>query len=204
MLVCTVWCTTVCSSAVFVLFRMNFGPCLKMCSSAVFVLLGCRLTRGASRQTAALSSEMRKAFVTIATATWPPGTRDWVWDLAAGAMPTGRNAMLPSSPSSRCLYCAEADSGSTGGTADAPKNSIAHLLQCPRYKQVADWTAKMCEAIGAPMLNYNSLIPFGFVALSNVRKCHKASLPSRQAAVGRSTVSTLLPDPSVAVINSTF
>ena len=28
-LVCTVWYTAVCSSAVFVLFRMNSGPCLK-------------------------------------------------------------------------------------------------------------------------------------------------------------------------------
>ena len=26
-LVCTVWYTAVCSSAVFVLFRMNSGPC---------------------------------------------------------------------------------------------------------------------------------------------------------------------------------
>ena len=30
MLVCTVWYTAVCSSAVFVLFRMNSGPCLKI------------------------------------------------------------------------------------------------------------------------------------------------------------------------------
>ena len=84
MLVCTVWYTAVCSSAVFVLFRMNSGPCLKMCSSAVFVMLGCRLTRGASRQTSALK-RLRQIV----------GTRDLVWDLAAGAMPTGRNAMLP-------------------------------------------------------------------------------------------------------------
>ena len=28
MLVCTVWYTAVCSSAVFVVFRMNSGPCL--------------------------------------------------------------------------------------------------------------------------------------------------------------------------------
>ena len=29
-LVCTVWYTAVCSSAVFVLFRMDSGPCLKI------------------------------------------------------------------------------------------------------------------------------------------------------------------------------
>ena len=30
MLVCTVWYTAVCSSVVFVVFRMNSGPCLKI------------------------------------------------------------------------------------------------------------------------------------------------------------------------------
>ena len=130
--------------------------------------------------------------MTIATAAWPLGTRDWVWDLAAGAMPTGRNVMLPSS---RCLYCAETDDGSAGGTAITPKDSIAHLLQCPRYKQVADWTAKMCESIGAPGLDYNSLIPFGYDAASGSLERGPDTQAAVEAVRGAGDGTTTRPEP---------
>ena len=68
----------------------------------------------------------------------------------------GRAAMLPTS---RCLYCiAHRDLNSVD---DPPKDSIAHVLRCPRHKRLVDWTTDMCTSIGAPGVQFSGLLLFG-------------------------------------------
>ena len=141
--------------------RRNATGCLSFYSAKK----GARMMRGPSRETASIDrlrkmvnapSNLRATFIGIATAAWPGRTRDWIWDLAAGAMPVGRSAMLPTS---RCLYCiAHRDLNSVD---DPPKNSIAHVLRCPRHKRLVDWTTDMCASIGAPGVQFSGLLLFG-------------------------------------------
>lgn len=116
---------------------------------------GCRCLSGTSKPTAELRAaskllecraDPRLTFLTIRKAAWAPEVRDFIWDVRAGALPTGRGAGLPSS---RCVVC--------GDVVD----DIRHVLQCPCLRELREWTADVICAMELPQISFHKLVAQG-------------------------------------------
>jgi hypothetical protein len=125
------------------------------CMSRYSVRTGCQCLRGPSRPTDELqrattmmgySGDNRRTFLCIRRATWAPEARDFIWDLAAGALPTGRGAGLPSSD---CLVC------------EGVRDDLLHVTQCRCLHTLRLWTADVMAMIGLPRTQFHLLLAQG-------------------------------------------
>jgi hypothetical protein len=116
---------------------------------------GCQCLRGQSHPTDELqratalmgySGDSRRTFLNIRRATWAPEARDFIWDLAAGALPTGRGVGLPSS---NCLVC------------EGVWDDLLHVMQCPCLHMLRLWTADVMPMIGLPRTQFHLLLAQG-------------------------------------------
>ena len=154
------------------------GRAAYACLSHYDIRAGCECLRGESRRTDELQSvsemmgihpaNMHQTFLRIRRATWPAEARDFVWDLAAGALPTGRGAGLPSS---RCLFCPhEAD-------------DIGHLLRCPYMRPMRDWTLDLWCLLRLTPTTFETLIVLGAdEPVADVVRCAVATAMRRARA----------------------
>ena len=68
MLACTVWYTAVCSYAVFGMFRMNSGPCLKMAQDLRLYILRAYISKCLQITTSSLHEDVRMTVVSTGKA----------------------------------------------------------------------------------------------------------------------------------------